>query len=95
MTIQNAIGRLDTHQSIAFTGTAGTLANPIGPQCRKVRVVVTAAAYVRISNSAPATVADPYMPANVPEYFILSPGQSVSAIQVTAGGVLHVTEMTQ
>lgn len=93
MAIQNAIGRLDTHQSVAFTGTAGTLANPLGAQCRKVRVVVTSAAFVRISNSPPATAADPYMPAGVSEYFVCSPGESVSAIQVAAAGVLHVTEI--
>jgi hypothetical protein len=93
MTTQNSLGRLDTHQSVAFAGTAGTIANPVGTQCRKIRVVVTSAAYVRISNSPPATAADVYFPANWPETVIVNPGQSVSAIQVAAAGFLHVTEI--
>jgi hypothetical protein len=32
-------------------------------------------------------------PANVAEYFIATPGESVSAIQVSAAGTLHVTEI--
>src|SRR5437763_892238 len=47
-------GRLSTHQSVAYTGTAGTIANVIGSQTYKVRVVVTTAAYVRIDNSPTA-----------------------------------------
>jgi hypothetical protein len=33
------------------------------------------------------------MPANWPEHFIVSPGEAVSAIQVSTNGVLHVTEI--
>jgi hypothetical protein len=87
------IGRLDTHQSASYTGTAGTIANPVGGQTRKVRVVVTSAAFVKIGSNPTATTADVYMPANLPEYFIVSSGQSVSAIQVSSNGVLHVTEI--
>jgi hypothetical protein len=87
------IGRLDTHQSVAYTGTAGTIANPIGTQARKVRVVVTTAAYVKIGKSPTATTSDPYMPANWPETFIVNPGEQVSAIQVLSNGTLHVTEV--
>jgi hypothetical protein len=91
--VQIPIGRLGIHQSVAFTGTAGTIANPISPSVYKVRVVVTSAAYIRIGNAPPATTADPYMPANVPEYFIVTPGESVSAIMASAAGTLHVTEV--
>jgi hypothetical protein len=94
MSIQNAIGRLDTHQSIAFTGTAGTIANPVGAQTYKVRVVVTSTAYVKVGNNPTATASDVYVPANWPEYFVVTPGEAVSAIQVSANGVLHVTEIT-
>jgi hypothetical protein len=92
MTVNAQIGRLDTHQSVAFTATAGTT-SPVGNQCRKIRIVVTSAAFVRVGSGA-ATIADPYMPAGVaPEYVLCTPGQSVSAIQVAAAGVLHVTEV--
>lgn len=87
-------GRLDTHQSVAYTGTAGTIANIVGPYITKVRVVATTAAYIKIGNSPTATTSDVYMPADSPEYFTITPGQKVSAIQVASGGTLHVTEIT-
>jgi hypothetical protein len=87
--------RQGTHQKVAFTGTAGTIANGFGAQTKTVRVIVTSAAYVKIGNSPTATSSDMYMAANVPEYFTVSPGQKASAVQVSAGGDLHVTEMDQ
>lgn len=87
-------GRLGTHQSVAYTGTAGTIANPVSSQTYKVRVVVTSAAYVKIADGTTvATASDVYMPADSAEYFSITPGQKVSAIQVSAGGTLHVTEI--
>jgi hypothetical protein len=86
-------GRLGTHQSKAYTGTAGTIDNAIGSGSYKVRVVVTSAAYVKVGDSPTATSADVYMAADAPEYFSCTPGQKVSAIQVSAGGTLHVTEI--
>lgn len=86
-------GRLDTHQSVAYTGTAGTIATAVGTQTYKVRVVVTTAAYVKVGNSPTATTSDVYMPADTPEYFTITPGMKVSAIQVSAAGTLHVTEL--
>lgn len=86
-------GRLGTHQSIAYTGTAGTIVTAITDQVTKVRVVVTSAAYVKVGNSPTAAATDVYMPADSPEYFTVSAGMKVSAIQVSAGGNLHVTEI--
>lgn len=88
-------GRLGTHQSVAYTGTAGEISNVIGTQTYKVRVVVTSAAYIKIHQDADANAAttDVYMPADSPEYFSCTPGQKVSAVQVSAGGTLHVTEL--
>lgn len=85
--------RLGTHQSAAFTATAGTITNAFPAGVQRVRVIVTAAAYVKIDDSPTATTSDVYMAANVPEYFSVTPGQSVSAVQVSAGGTLHVTEI--
>jgi hypothetical protein len=87
--------RQSSHQKVAFTGTAGTITNGFGTQTKTVRVIVTSAAFVKIGNSPTATSSDMYMAANVPEYFTVSPGQKASAIQVSAGGDLHVTEMDQ
>ncbi len=87
-------GRLSTHQSVAYTGTAGTIANAVGTQSYKVRVLTTTAAYLKIGDSPTASTADPYMAADSPEYFTITPGQKVSAVQVSANGTLHVTEIT-
>lgn len=84
-------GVLSTHQSVAYTGTAGTIANAVVSTL--VRVVTTTAAYIKIGSSPTATNTDVYIPANTPEYFTIAAGQKVSAIQVSAGGTLHVTEI--
>jgi hypothetical protein len=84
--------RLSTHQSKAYTGTAGTIDNAISAGVYKVRVYVTSAAYIKIGKSVTATSADVPMAADAPEYFSVFPGEVVSAIQVSASGTLHVTE---
>lgn len=90
------VGRLSTHQKVAYTGTAGTISNAVGSQTRKVRVVVTTDAYIAIGTAATvvATANDPFLPASSVEYFSINPGEKVSAIQVSSGGTLHVTEIT-
>ena len=87
-------GRIGTHQSIAYTGTAGTIANALTVGSYKVRVVATSACYIAIGTSPTATTAGLYMPADTVEYFTCSPGEKVSAIQLSAGGTLHVTEIS-
>lgn len=86
-------GRLGTHQSVAYTGTAGTIATAISSGISKIRVVTTTAAYIKIDGSPTATTSDVYRPADVVEYFTVTPGMKVSAIQVSANGTLHVTEI--
>lgn len=87
-------GRLGSHQSVAYTGTAGTITTAFGTGTQKVRVVTTSAAYIKISSSPTATSSDVYMPADSPEYFTVNPGEKVSAIQVSSGGTLHVTQVS-
>lgn len=87
------VGRLGTHQKVAYTGTAGTITNAVGSQTRKVRVMATTDAYIVIGSSPTATANDPPLPANSVEYFSINPGEKVSAIQVASGGTLHVTEI--
>jgi len=85
-------GRLGTHRSVAYTGTAGTVA-AVGAGVQKVRVVVTSGAYIKIGSAVTATTSDPYLPADSIEYFTVNPGEVVSAIQVSSAGTLHVTEI--
>ncbi len=48
------LGRLGVSQSVAYTATAGTVANPFGAQTVKVRVVSTTDARIRIDNNPTA-----------------------------------------
>lgn len=84
--------RWATHQSAAYTGTAGTTTNAVSAGTKRVRVVVTSAAYVKYGVSPTATTSDVYMAADSPEYVTIAPGEKVSAVQVSAAGTLHVTE---
>jgi len=84
--------RLGPSQTVAFTATAGTIANPIGSMTNVVRVVASSAAFIRVDNNPTATTSDAYIAAGIPEYIICTPGQKVSAVQVSAGGNLYVTE---
>lgn len=91
-------------QKVAYTATAGRIANNLSPDTRLVRIVCSSAAYLAFGNSAvvatpngTATVAivnGVYIPANTPEIFALPSGtEKISAVQDTAGGNLHVTEI--
>lgn len=90
--LRGEVYRIGTHQKVSYTGTAGTSAE-VGDYTNVVRVICTTAAYIAIDATATAA-AGIYMPANKPEYFVVTPGQTISAIQVASGGNLHVTEMT-
>jgi hypothetical protein len=87
--------RLSTHQSVAYTGTAGTITNAVGAETKTVRVICTSAAYIKIGKNPTATTSDVYVPAGIPEVFRIGAGEKVSAVQASAGGSLHVTELTQ
>lgn len=84
-----------THQSIAYTGTAGTISNAVGAATTQVRVYCTTDAYIKIGSSPTATTSDIPVSAMGYEYFSIRPGEKVSAIRVSASGTLHVTEMVQ
>jgi hypothetical protein len=87
-------GRLGTTQSIAYSGTAGTIAKPVGSQTYAVRVVCTTDAFVRIDDNPTATTSDALLPAGAPEYFTITPGMKVSAVQLASSGVMYVTEVS-
>lgn len=80
-------------QKVAYTGTAGTIANPLPANCNVVRVLSTTDCFIEITLSGQAAVADTglYLPAGMPEYFECESGAKVSAIQVSAGGTIYVT----
>lgn len=82
-------------QTIAYTATSGVVASAVGTQTYLVRIVTTSDAFVKIAAAPVAAAADVFMPANTPEYFVINPGEKVAAVQVSAGGNLHITELTK
>jgi hypothetical protein len=80
----------------AYTGTAGTIDNPLPQGAQAVWVFCTSIAHVKVSYDGAgtaATTADFPVPASVPVKIPLQPGKTgvkVSAIQSAAGGNLHV-----
>ena len=78
---------------VAYTGTAGTTA-ALPETCDAVRVVSTTDCFIEIGLN-PTAVADTglYLVALLPEYFQAPPNAKVSAIQVSAGGILYATPM--
>lgn len=85
-------------QVVAYTGTAGTITNPLPRGVNRVWVFCTSVAYVRVGVGAvAATTADFPVPASVGVVLTVGnepSGQAgqifVSAIQSAAGGNLHV-----
>jgi len=85
-------------QTVAYTGTAGTIANAIPVGAKGIWVFVTSIAFVRVGASPTAVVTDIPLPASVP---VLIPIENntgdikVSAIQSAAGGNLHVQPVAE
>jgi hypothetical protein len=85
MATQNAIGRLDTTQNLAITTSPAT-SNPVPVQTYKIRLAATVACNISIGNAA-----NVLLPANLPEYFQCTPGQSITAAALTGTGNLCIT----
>ena len=89
-------GRLGATQATSFSTTlSATSTAGLGSQTRRVRVIVTSAAYISFGSTTVSS-GDAYFAANVPEYITVTPGQRISAqSSVTASsGFLFVTEVS-
>lgn len=93
MSSEQTIWRNSTHQSVAYTGTAGTISNAVGSNTYAVRIVATSACYYAIAKSPTATSSDVYLPADTVETVRINPGEKVSFLQVASSGTGHVTEL--
>ncbi len=83
-----------TTQIKAYT-TSAAITNAFAESTHIIRVVASTACHIKIAKTPTATTSDPYLPADVVEYFIVNPGQKIAAVQVSDGGNLNVTEMTK
>lgn len=86
--------RAGVTQTIAYNASSA-IANVFGPETFQVRLVADSACCYRIGNGAQtATTSDIYLPANVIEYVIVSPGQSIAAIAAASNGLVTATPGT-
>ncbi len=81
--------RIGTTQTLAATATSAIVTNPFGVQSYLIRVVGNTPLHIKVQDSAVATVAttsDPYLPANWPDFFTITPGQKIATIRATTNG---------
>jgi hypothetical protein len=97
---KQSASRVGVTQTIAYDASTA-IANAFGPETYQIRMVANSACCYRIGDGAQtATTADPFLPPNVVEYVIVSPGQRISAIKATGSGgtatagTLWVTELS-
>src|SRR6266700_826959 len=86
--------RAGVTQTIAFDASAA-IATPFGPETYQLRLVANSACCFRIGDGAQtATAADVFLPLNVVEYVIVSPGQRISAVKAATNGLVTATAGT-
>lgn len=81
-------------QTVTTSGTSAASSNGFGSSTFFVRVVCTEDCHIVFGASPTATTSDLFLPANTVEYFTVTSGQKIAAIQNSAGGSLYVTEMS-
>jgi hypothetical protein len=86
--------RVGITQTIAYdSSTAAT--NAFGVETYQLRLVADSACCYRIGDGAQtATNADTYLPANVIEYVIVTPGQRIAVIKAATNGLVTATAGT-
>lgn len=89
-------GRLGaTNNVVVATTSTAVASSAFGAQTMTIRVAATGTCFIKISDGSPtATTTDTQIMPNYPEYFIVTPGQKVSAFSPTIQNV-NVTEFTQ
>ena len=85
--------KLGTTQSVAYTGTAGAIANVVGAS--KVCIWCSTDAHIAVGSAPVATTSDKPVTAKLDYVIDIEPGQKVSAIQQSAGGTLYVTPLSK
>jgi len=89
-----AASRLGVTQVIAYDASTA-ITNAFGSQTYQVRLVSNSACNIKIGDGAQtATASDPFLPANWPVYFTVTPGQRISAIKAATGGLVTATAGT-
>ncbi len=77
------------------TSATSVASSAFGSQTYQIRVASPTACFLRIAEAPTAVTTDAYLPANVVEYFTVTPGQKIAGITATGTGLMSVTEITQ
>jgi hypothetical protein len=56
--------------------------------------MATTHCHIKFGSSPTATTSDPRLAPNLPEYFVVTPGQKAAAIRTTTSGTLYVSEVS-
>jgi hypothetical protein len=88
------VGRIGVTQSVAFSATPGAVTNGVSIGVTKVRILVTADAFVTTDGTTPSATNGAYVPGLSPEYFTVTQGQKPAAVEVTASGTMYVNEIS-
>lgn len=85
--------RMLTVQNVTVSGTSAQSA-AFGEKTQAVRLISTTRCYVMFGPSPTATTSNgALLEIGIPEYFAVTPGAKLAAIQSTAGGSLNIVEM--
>ena len=93
MSIEQHSGRLGTTQVVTYTQTSTAIGSVFGTQTYQIRCVANSACHVQIGDGAQTatTSLSPFLPANVVDYFTVTPGQQLSAIRASTEGLVTAT----
>ena len=80
-----------TLQTVAFTGTSAQ-SSAFQGSTNIIRVCASQDCFILFGASPTATTSSIFMPAGVVEYFSVTPGQKVAAIQSSVAGTLYIAE---
>ena len=86
--------RWGTTQAVSFTSTSTANTTAFSAGTTTIRVVASTRCHLALGASPTATTSSPALPANLPEYIVISPGQKIAAIRTTTSGTLHVTQVS-
>lgn len=84
--------RNSTTQVVAYTSAAAASSSAFGTQTRQVRIVSSSACHYTFAASPTATTSDAFLPANWIEVKSVTPGQKISAIRASTGGLVTATD---
>lgn len=97
-TLDSTLRLSGTSQNVTTSGTSAATAAAFGATTQEIRVVCTQNTWIKVGDGTPTATTgsgSSYMPAGVVEYFHVTGGQKLAAIQDSAAGTVNVSEMTR